>query len=399
MVGRLLIDRGPDAGRSFPIGRGEVLTLGRGEAAACRLSDPHVSRIHCELRAEPGGVRVVDLGSTTGTRVKGQNITEHLIQFGEAFFVGKTRLRLEAAGKDSVSRSQAGIDTVSTALGGVFEVGDEVARGQTGIVHRGTDLRNGKAVAIKFLHGSSTDSDEQVGRFVRAMTTVVTLRHPNLISVHGAGRSGPRYWIAMEFVPGENLTAVIDRIGAANMLDWRIALRVAAQVARGLQAAHARGIVHRNIAPRNILIRRTDEAVKLGDLMLAKAIEGLNEGSVTRPGELVGSIAYMAPERTLDESGSDTRADLYALGATLYALLTGRPPFEGRSLADTLRQIRNVTPRPPREVHLAVPDLLQAAVLKLLAKRPDDRYATAELLLSDLERIARYHNLNIDGIG
>lgn len=396
MVGRLLIDRGPDAGRSFPIGRGEVLTLGRGEAADCRLSDPHVSRIHCELRAEPDGVRVIDLGSTTGTRVQGRNVTEHLIRLGEAFFVGKSRLRLELAGTGSLSRSQGNIATVTPALGGIFAVGDEVARGQTGVVHRGTDLRNGKAIAVKFLHGTSTESDEQVGRFVRAMTTVVTLRHPNLISVHGAGRSGPRYWIAMEFVPGENLTAVIDRIGSANMLDWRIALKVAAQVARALQAAHARGIVHRNIAPRNILIRKADEVVKLGDLMLARAIEGLNEGSVTRPGELVGSVAYMAPERTFDESASDGRSDLYALGATLYALLTGRPPFQGRSLADTLDQVRSAPPRPPREVHLAVPDLMQSVVLKLLAKRPEDRYASTEPLLSDLGQIAKYHNLNID---
>lgn len=396
MQGRLLVDRGPDAGRSFPIGPGEVLTVGRGETAVCRLNDPHVSRIHCELRAEPGGARVVDLGSMTGTRVRGQTITDHFLRFGDSFFVGKTKLRLEMVGYGSPTRSEPVMATVSPVLGGIFEVGDEVARGQTGVVHRGLDRRSGKTVAIKFLDGSSTDSEAQVARFVRAMTTVVALRHPNLVAVHGAGRNGDRYWIAMEFVPGESLTAVIDRIGAANMLDWRLALQVIAQVARGLRAAHAQGIVHRNIAPRNIRIREADQVAKLGDLMLAKAIEGLNEGSVTKPGELVGSIAYMAPERTLSESETDARADLYALGATLYALLTGRPPFQGRTLAETLDLIRTAQPRPPREVHLAVPDLLQSTVLKLLAKRPEDRYAGAGALLVDLDRIARYHNLNIN---
>jgi serine/threonine protein kinase len=396
--GRLLVDRGPDQGKAFPLDEGATVTLGRGANTLFRLTDPHVSRLHCELRREADCVRLVDLSSSTGTRVNGANVQDHLLKDGDSFTIGKTRLRVELGEGQDRARSDPAVVAVQPGdlLGGTFEVGAVIARGQTGTVHMGTDRRDGKPVAIKFLHGDSTDTDEQVARFVRAMKTVVGLRHPNLIAVHGAGRSGRRYWVAMEYVPGESLTQVIARIGAANMLDWRVALRVAYQVAGALDAAYEKQIIHRNISPRNILVRRSDEAAKLGDLMLAKATDGLNEGSVTRPGQLVGTVAYMAPERTGDESACDIRSDLYALGATLYALLTGRPPFEGTSLAQTLLQIRTVEPVPPKKYHLAVPDLLEGVVLRLLAKRPDDRHETPNRLQDDLLRLARFHDLRLE---
>jgi serine/threonine protein kinase len=128
----------------------------------------------------------------------------------------------------------------------------------------------------------------------------------------------------------------------------------------------------------------------LGDLMLAKALEGTNARQITRPGELLGDVTYMSPERTRGEGEVDGRSDLYGLGATVYALVTGRPPFTGGSLPEMIQKIRMQEPEKPSKYQLAIPPMFQGAVLKLLAKRPDERFQTAKDLLAELERVGRF---------
>src|SRR5260370_17659512 len=178
--------------------------------------------------------------------------------------------------------------------------------------------------------------------------------------------------MAMEYVDGESLTAVIERIGTAGMLDWRNALRVAVHVARGLAFAQQQHVIHRNIKPSNILIQESDKLTKLGDLMLAKALERTLAEHITRPRELVGDIAYMSPERTYGGSATvDGRSDIYSLGATVYALLTGRPPFSTVSLAESIKHIRNDEPAKPKKSQLAVHDLFVGMLTHMLALRID----------------------------
>jgi serine/threonine-protein kinase len=194
----------------------------------------------------------------------------------------------------------------------------------------------------------------------------------------------------MEYVDGESMTQVIRRIGVAGMLDWRIAYGVAVHIGRALEYAHDHSIIHRNVMPANILLRTADKVAKLGDVMLAKALEGTLAQQITKPGELVGDIAYMAPERTRGTADVDGRADLYGLGATLYALLTGRPPFTADGMPELITKIRTAEPENPKKYQLAIPDLLRGTVLRLLAKRPEDRYQTAQELLTDLERVGKF---------
>src|SRR5262249_7280366 len=236
--------------------------------------------------------------------------------------------------------------------------------------------------------------DDEVKRFVRAMKTMMPLRHAHLVTIHGAGKTGSYLWIAMEYVEGDNLSQVIQRIGSHGTLEWQYALRVAIPVARALVFAHSRQIIHRDIAPQNILVQRADQATKLGDLMMAKALEGKLAMQITRPGELLGDVRFMSPERTSgDASDVDGRSDIYSLGATVYALLTGRPPCEGRSVIETILKIRQSEPTPPRQLQPTVPAPLDAVVMKMLSKLPEQRYQTAALLLTELERME--HTLGV----
>src|SRR5262249_10463444 len=152
-----------------------------------------------------------------------------------------------------------------------------------------------------------------------------------------------------------DMTRVIERIGVAGMLDWRYAFKVAVHVARALAYAHEQGIVHRNVTPKNILLETPTRAVKLGDLIQAKALEGVLARQITRAGERVGDVKYMSPERSRGTTDADVRSDLYGLGATAYALLTGRPPLEGATLVETIAKIRTEAPVKPTKYQMSIP--------------------------------------------
>jgi serine/threonine protein kinase len=143
-------------------------------------------------------------------------------------------------------------------------------------------------------------------------------------------------------------------------------------------------------------MRAAEKAVKLGDLMLAKDLEGVLARPVTRPGELVGDVNYMSPERTRGQSDQiDGRSDLFGLGATCYALLTGRPPFAGATLVDTISKVRTAEPAKPTTFQMGIPGQFEGVVLKLLAKRPEERYQTAGELVAELERVGKYNGVQV----
>ncbi len=193
----------------------------------------------------------------------------------------------------------------------------------------------------------------------------------------------------MEFVDGVNLMTMIQRMGVAGRLDWRYAFRLAHDIGQALAYIFERNIVHRNIIPQNILVRSEDKVAKLNDLMLAKALEGTGAKQITNPGEVLGELAYLPPERTHGTTEEDIRSDIYSLGATLYAILTGRPPCDGGSTAKTVQAIREMDPQPPNQFQLSTPGPISGMVMKMLAKRPEQRFQTPADLLAEVDRIAR----------
>ena len=402
---RLEVIAGPDQGRSFSLQDGQTATLGRGGTSDLVINDPRISRAHCTLAVDGGQLRIRDLGSTGGTFVDSSRVTEQALAPGAVIQLGdsQVRYRLDAAreattlgGSTPPTPAVGAVAPLHQLVGhslGNFRLDKIISAGNSGMVFLATDTTANQRVAVKVLTPDLAHSDEQKERFVRAMKTMLPIKHPNLVRLLGAGKNGPYCWAAMELIEGENLMQVIDRIGIEGMLDWRDVWRAAMHIGQALHEAATHKIIHRNVTPTNILRRKSDKVCLLGDLMLAKALEGTLAKQVTRPGQLIGELPFLSPERTRDGAEVDGRADLYGLGATLYALLTGRPPFVGDSLPDLIRQVRSEEPPRPKEFQLAINDKFQDVVVLLLAKRPEDRFATAGDLLKELERIGRFNNL------
>ena len=408
MLAYLVVTAGPDVGRRFPLVEGQTLLVGRGEQSGTQLRDPHVSRAHFVLEVDRGGFRLLDQGSAGGTFVNGARVTERALAPGDIVRIGNTELRLEleAAGEASTLVGEAHpaakpppqpvpLKQLVGQTIGPFTIKQVLATGQTGMVFLADEPGQRRQVALKVLWPEIAQREDEIQRFVRAMKTMLPIRHENIVQIYAAGKTGPHVWVAMEYVDGESLSQVIRRIGTKGMLDWRYAFRVGVHIGRALEEAYRHQVIHRNITPANILIRQTDQVAKLGDLMLAKALEGTLARPVTRPGQLVGDIVYLPPERTRIDAPVDCRADIYSLGATLYALLTGRPPVEGDNLPQVIAKIRNEQPVPPKTYQLSVSDMFQDVVMQMLAKRPDDRYENPSLLLKDLSRVAMFHNVQV----
>ena len=412
MIGTLLVIAGPDTNTKYPLEEKQVMVIGRGADTTTKLKDPEVSRRHCQLQHDGQSVVLTDIGSAAGTVVNGHKITRHVMKTGDIIHIGGTQLRWNGGTPSEHNAStlmvqpgskqdhQALVDSMMNLVGqklSHYTIGSVIARGTSSIIFKATDDDlNGQVVALKVLSPTITANDEERKRFIRAMKTMLPIKHVNIVTLYAAGRQEDHCWMAMEYVEGESLDKVIERIGVANMLDWRYALAVGIQIARALEHAHNQNIIHRNITPTNILMRKADKVAKLSDLMLAKALEGTNAQQVTKPGELLGELPFMSPERTQGTGGVvDGRSDLYGLGATMYALVTGRPPVEGTSLIDTVQKIRNVDPVKPKKYQLSIPEQFEGILMKLLAKRSEDRFASASDLLEDLERVAKFHGVTV----
>ena len=403
-----IVVQGPDAGSSFTLPPRDAFIVGRGKESHTALQDPRVSRKHCEIVCDGDRLILRDSGSAGGTYVNGERVEQCELAPGDVIRIGDSQLRVEAElPVDRASQETVGPKTKPAAIPArqrdmshlvgqtlhKYTLVKQIASGMTGAVFLAERVETKEPRAVKVLWPEISQDEQQMQRFVRAIKTMQPIRHPNIVRIHDAGVSHKMCWFGMEYVPGESLQQVIERFGAAGMLDWQTAFRVALQMARALDTAHEHKIVHRNITPKNILWNREQRVAKLGDLMLAKALEESNAQQITRPGEILGSLPYVSPESTAADPKLDCRSDIYGLGATIYATLTGRPPFESKSRTQLLKQIQEETPRRPKEFQLAIADVFEGAVMKMLAKKPDDRYTTPRALLQDLERIGKYQGL------
>src|SRR5580698_1112699 len=266
---------------------------------------------------------------------------------------------------------------------GKYQLLEEIGRGGMGVVYRAHQSDLDRSVALKMILSSRLASPDDVRRFYAEARAAGSLRHPNIVGIHEAGEVHGQHFFAMDFIEGRSLAQEL----AGGPFDPGRAAECVAAVARAVQYLHEHHMIHRDLKPSNILLA-PDGTPYVTDFGLAKALAF--DSPHTQTGTMVGTLGYMAPEQTLGESGSiSPRSDVYSLGAILFELLTGRPPFQNASPFDTLMQVMEEDPPRPRKLNRNVPLSLEWICLKCLEKQPKNRYQSAAALVDDLDRFLR----------
>ena len=266
---------------------------------------------------------------------------------------------------------------------GRYELLSEIGRGAMGVVYKARDPVLDRLVAIKTVNMALEREGAEFyeARFQQEGRAAGGLNHPNIVTIYELGRSGDTAYMAMEFLDGVELRSLLE---PGKPLELTRAVSIAAQIADGLAYAHARGVVHRDVKPPNIMVA-ADGAIKITDFGIARMRSSQVQ---TQTGMALGSPKYMSPEQVLGRR-AEQQSDLFSLGVILYEMLTGTAPFTGETLAALMYQTLNVAPPAPSAVNPAVPEVLDAIVAKALAKAVEERYQNAMELARDLRACER----------
>ncbi|MBO0699815.1 MAG: protein kinase [Zavarzinella sp.] len=351
-----------------------------GDLLDSRLPEPVASTLTSHLEACPGCQSTLErLTAGEPTWVEAARAFEE-----------RPRPALRRAMEQLKAQGEAGLDTAGPStirdatvpflrppagpdhLGrlGPYDVISVVGRGGMGVVLKAFDPALRRNVAIKVLAPQWASHAQARQRFTREAQTAAQVRHENVIAIHKVEEADGLPYLVMEYVPGVSLQQRLDRDGPLPVEDI---LRIGAQAAAGLAAAHAQDLIHRDVKPANILLDK-DGNVRLTDFGLARAVD---DTSLTQTGVIAGTPQYMAPEQARG-APLDHRADLFSLGSVLYAMCTGRSPFRGPSTVVVLKRVCEDTPRDVRDHNPDIPDWLAEIIDKLHAKKPRDRFQTAD---------------------
>jgi pSer/pThr/pTyr-binding forkhead associated (FHA) protein/tRNA A-37 threonylcarbamoyl transferase component Bud32 len=437
---RVILDvvQGPQQGRQFVFDRHDTFIVGRSRFVHCSVpEDSALSRDHFLIEVNPPRCEVRDLGSTNGTFVNEQRVERVRLSSGDRITAGTSVFQVRVEGlplsgdvRATVTPPSADPGTVTLDVGGVpircagcgalappdtdiasgpdFKAGEpfqglcevgradaaampqpvphyttlaELGRGAMGVVYKARNNQSGRMVALKLIVPESAAARSAIDRFLREMSVISQLKHPNIVEWLEQGMTRGQFWFAMEYVQGTNLEALAQ----ANPGSYPVhqACRMACQVLKGLEQAHAGGFVHRDIKPENILIARSPEGLvaKISDFGLAKSFRGLGLSGLTFSGEMRGTVPFMPPEQMLDFKTVTPSGDLYATAATLYYLLSCQFLYDDVGEGGDL--IRTLLEEPPVPIHRRrsdVPAGLAKVLEKCLARNPKDRYPTAAAL-------------------
>jgi tRNA A-37 threonylcarbamoyl transferase component Bud32 len=251
-----------------------------------------------------------------------------------------------------------------------YKIEGTLGEGGMARVYRGTDEVLGRTVAIKVLADRYASDDRFVTRFRREAQAAAALSHPNVVAVYDTGDDGPAHFIVMEYVEGETLSDVLKREGA---LDPARAASIAEHVAAALQAAHQRGLVHRDVKPGNVMID-AEGRIKVMDFGIARAAA---DDTLTQTGAVLGTAPYLSPEQAQGDR-VDARSDVYSLGCVLYEMVAGRPPFSGDSPVSLAFRHVNEDPKPPSAYRPGLPPEIEAVIMRALEKDPARRFGSAD---------------------
>jgi serine/threonine protein kinase len=381
---------GIDASKSRRVNLRRIYLLGAGSSLKSRLGDgcegdsmeQHSESSRPVARWAESSDRLGDalaqcmLRADAGERL---DVDAVLVEYADV--ASELRDYFEAAGLifDGVSIGDDHAVPQLPCTRGEYELLKLIGHGGMGRVFQAWQDSLRREVAYKELHPSALGSERLTQRLITEAQIAGKLKHPNIVTVYDVGVWEHNPFLVMEYVEGADLSTLTrdSPLPATRAAQYILA------AARALEYAHGEGVIHRDLKPSNLLVSSHDDRVRVADFGLAKDLGG--DGEFSRSGERLGTVSYMAPEQTLGRT-LDPRADVYALGATLYALLVGRPPFRAPSDTETIHQILHADPVAPRSLNASVPLDLDTICLACLRKRPEDRYQSAQQLADDLER-------------
>ena len=435
---RVILDvvQGPRRGQSFVFDRHDTFIVGRSRFVHCPMpEDSALSRDHFLVEVNPPRCELRDLGSTNGTFVNDERVDRTRLNPGDRIAAGQSvfsiRIEGDAAAQPGFAHERDRTDTVSFPPPGAQEFlcagcgskaphgvdiasgSDELAgdsiqwlcdlcrgeiatspqpvptyttirqlgRGGMGVVFQARNNESGRMVALKLIVPESAATRSAIDRFLREMSVISQLKHPNIVEWLEQGMTRGQFWFTMEYVAGSNLEALAN--AEPGHYPIKQACRMASQVLKGLEHAHSLGFVHRDIKPENILIGQSPAGLvaKISDFGLAKNFRGLGLSGLTFSGEMRGTVPFMPPEQMLDFKAVQPIGDLYSTAATLYYLITGKFIYdEAGDGGDLIRTLLEEPPIPIQERRPEVPTPLANVLAKGLARDPDDRYQTASAL-------------------
>ena len=268
---------------------------------------------------------------------------------------------------------------------GYYRIDGKIAHGGMGAVYKGFEVRDKRISAVKILSSQIASDPQSVERFLRGARTAMGLVHQHIVRVDDVGEAEGIYYIAMEYVEGPT---ALEAMTTGRLTSLRQVLRIGIQVAQALAHAFEKRIVHRDVKPSNIMISRSN-VTKLTDVGLAKCLDEAGVSGITGTGVSMGTVDFMSPEQTRDARMVDHRADIYSLGATLFHLLTQRPPFSCPNVVAKMKMIMAETPPSPTDLRPEIPASLSEVILRALAKSPEERYQTPEDLRQALLKVRK----------
>ncbi len=373
-MGRLVVEKGQDKGKAIPVPPGGTLLVGRDSSAGFQLRDAMASRLHFKIESRSDGAWLHDLESLNGTVLNGARVQEARLAGGDLIRVGET-LFSWVADETAVSSFEG------QRIGG-YRILERLGRGGMGTVYKAEQIDLQRVVALKVISPEYVKDQDFVDLFIHEARASAKLNHPNIVQVYDVKRHDRYYYFSMEYVAGGNVQDLLNR---QRRLPVDQAVAITLDAARGLEYAHRKGIVHRDVKPENFMISETG-TVKIGDMGLARGL-----GEKVGPQEdqsVIGTPHYIAPEQVLGKD-ADFRSDIYSLGSALYRMLAGITPYNAPGVRDLVNKKVREDPAPLHEANPDVPRTLGAVVGRMMARDPERRFQSMSEVIAGLERFHR----------